>query len=117
MPMLLKRFSIVPELSSAARIPFPGATKARAVRSISLTFVRMTILSSNPQTRRDDVEVSEAALPADFGLRLGREWCAEVAFASGARNRHDHLAFVLRSLRNLDGGDHIRAGRNADEQS
>src|SRR5215213_2746640 len=37
--MLLKRFSIVPVLSSAARIPLPGATSARAVSWSSCSFM------------------------------------------------------------------------------
>ena len=37
--MLFKRFSIVPELSSAARIPLPGATSFFAIVSKSSVFI------------------------------------------------------------------------------
>ena len=37
--MLFNRFSIVPELSSAARIPFPGATNALAMVSKFSVFI------------------------------------------------------------------------------
>ena len=45
--MLFRRFSIVPELSSAASIPFPGATSFRAIDSkfsVFMAFLLQTIL-------------------------------------------------------------------------
>ncbi len=50
--MLFNRFSIVPELSSAARIPFPGATSFLAIDSkfslfIVLLMNHFSLLSTN----------------------------------------------------------------------
>src|SRR5882672_1365606 len=49
--MLVKRFSIVPELSSAARMPLPSATRARAVltRASSCAGIRILLFSVQVQ--------------------------------------------------------------------
>src|SRR5688572_27894483 len=64
--MLLSRFSIVPELSSAARMPLPGATMARA---ISLRLLMEDLLLGRGG-RRGRAGVGAAARRAGAGVSL-----------------------------------------------
>ena len=49
-PIESKRFLIVPSLSSAARMPLPSATSARAIDSSSL-IVHLLVAASIPEQR------------------------------------------------------------------
>src|SRR4029078_6628678 len=77
-PIESKRFLIVPSLSSAARIPLPGATSARAISS-SVCVSAIVAISVLPWSRRRDYvrsgalvlrALAEENLPADQAPRL-----------------------------------------------
>src|SRR6186997_1573814 len=77
-PIESKRFLIVPSLSSAARMPLPGATSARAISS-SVSVSAIVAISVLPWSRRRDyvrsralvlLALAEKKLAADQAPRL-----------------------------------------------